>query len=77
MGLLLGWSQMRAGLLGMFCLVNSRNLVFLRLVEQVSQLLCRPARSETRQTHLECRMEQGHASQLSAQEYDKHARVIW
>ena len=67
MGLLLGWSQMRAGLLGMFCLVNGRNLVFLRLVEQVRQLLCRLDRSETRQTrlsHLECRMEQGHASLL-------------
>ena len=93
MGLLLGWSQIRArfaerpsGLLGMFCLVNSRNLVFsplamakqvstprsqvflcLRLVEQVSQLLFRPARSEMRQTrlsHLESRLEQRHASQL-------------
>ena len=45
MGLLLGWSQIRAriaerpsGLLGMFCLVNSRNLVFspLAMAKQVS-----------------------------------------
>ena len=38
MGLLLGWSQMRAGLLGMFCLVNGRNLVFLRLVRDRTSL---------------------------------------
>ena len=74
MGLLLGWSQIRArfaerpcGLLGMFCLApRSQVFLRLRLVEQVSQLLFRPARSEMRQTrlsHLECRMEQRHASQ--------------
>ena len=51
-GLLVGWSQMRAGLLGMFCLVNCQNLVDLRLVEQVTQLLCRQDRPETRQTRL-------------------------